>query len=401
VKPASKGLALRGGPPVRRERLPYARPEILDEDVAAVVEVLRSGWLTTGPQVEAFEEAFAERMGARFAVALSSGTTALEAALFACGLGPGDEVVTSPLTFCATANAALRHGARPVFADVCDDTLCLDPDAAAAAIGVRTRVLLPVDYAGHPADLDAFAALARRAGLALVEDACHATGARLGGRPVGSRADIAVYSLHPVKHLAAGEGGVATTDDPELARRLRLYRSHGIDSDPRRRAERGDWRYEMVALGVNGRLSDVACALAQSQLRRLDRNLARRRALAATYDRALRDLPGIRLPVVRDGAEPAWHLYPIRVIAEVLGADRDLVHDALRAEGIGTNVHYLPVHLHPYYRDRFGLREGLCPVAEGAFRELLSLPLFHGMGDADAEDVVAALRKVVRELGGS
>ena len=393
-----KRLALHGGAPVRRELLPYARPEIRDEDVASVVEVLRSGWLTTGPRVEAFEEAFAARVGARFAVALSSGTTALEAALFACGVGPGDEVVTTPLTFCATANAALRHGARPVFADVCDDTLCLDPEAAAAAVGPRTRVLLPVHYAGHPADTDAFAELARRSGLALVEDACHATGARLRGRPVGSRADVAVYSLHPVKHLAAGEGGVATTDDPELARRLRLYRSHGIGSDPRRRAERGEWRYEMVALGVNGRLSDIACALAHSQLRRLDANLARRRALAGRYGRELRGLPGIRLPAVRDGAEPAWHLYPIRVVADLLGADRDLVGRALRAEGIGTNVHYVPVHLHPYYRERLGTAEGLCPVAEGAFRELLSLPLFHGMDDGDAADVVAALRKVVEGL---
>jgi perosamine synthetase len=380
---------------VRDTLLPYGRQTIDDEDVAAVVEVLRSDWLTTGPKVAEFEEAFAHQVGATHAVAFSSGTAALHAAVFAAGIGSGDEVVTSPLTFCSTANTVLFQGAKPVFADVSEDTLCLDPDRVERAVTPRTRALLPVDYAGHPADLRPLQELADRRGLVVIEDACHAVGATLEGRPVGSIAALTAFSFHPVKHIATGEGGMVTTDDPELARRLRMFRNHGIDSDPRKRQQAGQWYYEMTELGYNYRLPDLLCALGLSQLRKLDAGLARRRAIAAAYEERLADLPELRLPSVRPDVEPAWHLYPVRVA----GIDREKVFRALRAEGIGVNVHYVPVHLHPYYRDRFGYAGGEFPVAEAAYEALISLPLFPGMTEADLDDVVEAVGKVMQHYG--
>jgi perosamine synthetase len=383
-------LAVEGGPPVRDTLLPYGRQTIDDDDVAAVVDVLRSDWLTTGPKVAEFEEAFAAKVGAAHAVAFSSGTAALHGAVFAANVGSGDEVVTSPLTFCSTANTVLFQGGTPRFADVSEDTLCLDPDLAELAVSPRTRALLPVDYAGHPADLRALRELADRHGLVLIEDACHALGATFEDRPVGSIADLTAFSFHPVKHIATGEGGMVTTDDPELAHRMRMFRSHGIDSDPRARQRTGQWHYEMTALGYNYRLPDLVCALGLSQLTKLDANVARRRSIAATYGLRLADVPGLRLPGVRTEVEPAWHLYPVRVV----GLDREKVFHALRAEGIGVNVHYIPVHLHPYYRERFGYAGGESPVAEDASERLLSLPMFHGMTDDDVDDVVEAVGKV-------
>ncbi len=392
---APDALALHGGEPVRRELLPYARQRIDDEDVAAVVAVLRSDFLTTGPEVAAFEADFAAAVGARFAVAVSSGTAALHAAAFAAGIAPGDEAIVPALTFCATANCVVYQGGTPRFTDVRDDTLNLDPAGVEALLGPRTRALFAVDYAGHPAELDALRRLARERGLVLVDDASHAVGARLAGRPLGSLADLTTFSFHPAKHMTTFEGGMVTTDDPELERRLRRFRTHGIESDPNARREAGEWTYAMTELGYNYRLSDVACALGRSQLRKLDANLARRRAVAARYLDALADLPGLRLPTVLPDAEPAWHLFPIRIVADAVKADRREVFRALRAEGLAVNVHYIPVHLFPYYREHYGTGRGLCPVAETAYDALISLPLFHGMSDADADDVIAAVRKVL------
>jgi perosamine synthetase len=389
-------LAVEGGAPVREKLLPYGRQSIDDDDVAAVVAVLRSDWLTTGPKVGEFEEAFAHRVGAAYAVAFSSGTAALHGAVFAADVGTGDEVVTSPLTFCSTANMVLLQGGTPVFADVSEDTMCLHPDLAEQALTRRSRALLPVDYAGHPAHLAAFRELADRRGLILIEDACHALGASFADRPVGSVADLTVFSFHPVKHITTGEGGMVTTQDPELARRMRMFRSHGIDSDPRQRQRTGQWHYEMTELGLNYRLPDLMCALGLSQLPKLDANIARRREIAAAYGERLADIAGLQLPTVRPEVGPAWHLYPVRVH----GIERETVFRALRAEGIGVNVHYVPVHLHPYYRQRFGYAGGEFPAAEAAYESLISLPMFHGMTDADVADVVEAVRKVVRRYAG-
>lgn len=397
-------LAIDGGTPVRGTLLPYSRQAIGEDDIEAVVDVLRSDWLTTGPKVEEFDDAFAARVGAKYAVSFSSGTAALHGAAFAAGLKPGDEAITSPMTFAATANCVLYQGATPVFADVSADTLNLDPEKIAERITPRTKAILPVDYAGHPADLDAILDLAARHGLIVIEDACHALGAEYRGaeyrkRLSGSIAHMTVFSFHPVKHLATGEGGMVTTDRADYAEALRQFRNHGISIDARHRHAEGQWHYEMVLLGFNYRLPDIACALGLSQLKKLEENLLRRREIAARYAASLRELAEITLPAVRAGVKPAWHLYPIRLNLEMLNADRGEVFRALRAENIGVNVHYIPVHRHRYYRERFGYRGGEYPVAENAYERLISLPMFHGMSDQDVEDVIRGVNKILGHYG--
>ncbi len=375
--------------------MPYGHQSIDESAIQAVVQVLRSDWITTGPKIAEFEEAIAAVVGARQAVVFSSGTAALHAAAFAADLEPGQEAITTPLTFCATANCMLYQGARPIFADVCPDTLLIDPCEVAQRITPRTKAILPVDYAGHPAALGEFMELANRHGLVIIEDATHALGATHKGRRVGSIAHMTVFSFHPVKHITTGEGGAVTTDNVQLAHRLRKFRNHGIDYDPQLRQHHGTWYYEMVELGYNYRLTDIGCALGLSQLRSLEANLARRRALADRYTAALADLPGLTPPVVHTDVEPAWHLYPVRLELAKLRVGREEIFRALRAENIGVNVHYIPVHLHPYYRARFGYRGGEYPVAEMAYEQLISLPMFPGMSDSDIEDVIEALRKVM------
>jgi perosamine synthetase len=392
---SSQALAIHGGSPVRATFLPYGRQSVDEADIQAVVEVLRSDWLTTGPRVAEFEEAFAARVGASHAVSFSSGTAALHAAAFAAGLKSGDEAITTPMTFAATANCVLYQGATPVFADVRRDTLNLDPEQIEKKISTRTKAILPVDYAGHPAELAPILETARRQGLIVIEDACHALGAECSGQRVGSIADMTVFSFHPVKHITTGEGGMVATNDPEFAETLRRFRNHGISSDARQRQSAGQWHYEMVLLGFNYRLPDIVCALGIQQLKRLDANLARRREIAALYTAAFREISGVIAPAVRPDVNPAWHLYPIRLDLEKLTADRAQIFRALRAENIGVNVHYIPVHLHPYYREQFGYKGGEFPVAEDAYVRLISLPMFHGMSDQDADDVIWAVKKVV------
>jgi perosamine synthetase len=385
-------LAIDGGSPVRATLLPYAHQVIDDTDIAAVTEALRSDWLTTGPRVPAFEREIEAATGARHAVAFSSGTAALHGATVVAGLGPGDEAITTPMTFVATANAVLYAGATPVFADVGPDDLLVSPDAVAAAVGPATRAIIAVDYAGHPADYAALRAIADDAPggpLVVIADAAHSLGATLDGRAVGTLADLTVLSLHPAKILTTGEGGAVLTDRDDLAERLRRFRNHGIESEL---AARRDWTYAMVELGYNYRLTDVAAALGSAQIARLDTFLARRRELAARYMERLADHPILELPAVAPGADPAWHFFFARLRLDRLRVDRAGVYAALRAENIGVNVHYIPVHTHPYYRERF---PGLSlPVAEAAYERLLTLPLHAGMTDADLEDVVTALDKV-------
>ena len=394
VSVSPETLAINGGSPVRTTFLPYGRQSIDEADIQAVVDVLRSDWLTTGPKVGEFEEAFAARVGAAYAVSFSSGTAALHAAAFAAGLKSADEAITSPMTFAATANCVLYQGATPVFADVTVDTLNLDPEKVAQKISSKTRAILPVDYAGHPADLKVIVDLAQRHGLIVIEDACHALGSEYQGRSVGSVADMTVFSFHPVKHITTGEGGMVSTNDPKLAETLRRFRNHGISSDARQRQTAGQWHYEMVLLGFNYRLSDFACALGMQQLKKLDANLARRREIASRYTSAFRGTSRVIPPAVRPDVNPAWHLYPIRLDLEKLTADRAEIFRALRAENIGVNVHYIPVHSILTIANSFGYRGGEFPVAEDAYSRLISLPMFHGMSDRDVEDVIAAVRKV-------
>jgi perosamine synthetase len=398
--PTREALAIHGGTPVRKTLLPYGRQALDENDVQAVVNTLRSDWLTTGPKVEEFEEAFAAWVGARFAVSFSSGTAALHGAAFAAGVGSGDEAITTPLTFAATANCVLYQQGTPIFADVVSDTLTLDPDRVSSCVSRRTKAILPVDYAGHPAELNTLMEIANQHGLVLIEDACHALGSEYEGRRTGSIAHLTAFSFHPVKHLTTGEGGMVTTDSPTFADTLRKFRNHGISTGARDRQQAGQWHYEMVLLGYNYRLTDIACALGVQQLTKLEANLSRRREIAARYLSALQGLPGLILPATHDNVNHAWHLYPIRIDSAELGVTRAEVFRALRAENIGVNVHYIPVHLHPYYRERFGYKGGEFPVSESAYESLISLPMFHGMSDTDVEDVIHAVAKVVSHYEG-
>jgi len=385
-------LAIDGGTPVRTAFLPYAHQQISDADVEAVVAALRSDWLTTGPRVPEFEEGLAAATGARHAIAFSSGTAALHGAAVAAGLGPGDEAITTPMTFAATANCVLYAGAEVRFADIDPGTLLVRPDLVEAALTERTKAILPVDYSGQPADYRAIRAIADRApgGRPLIiADASHSLGATRDGETVGRMADMSILSLHPAKILTTGEGGAVLTDDEALAGRLRRFRNHGISSELRARR---DWTYAMVELGYNYRLTDIGAALGTSQLARLDEFLAIRRGLAARYQERLGGHELLDMPVVEPGTDPAWHFSFARLRLDRLRVDRGAVFHAMRAEGIGVNVHYIPVHHHPYYRERY---PGLSfPVAEAAYERLLTLPLHAGMTGADVDDVVAALDKV-------
>jgi len=387
-------LAIDGGAPVRRSTLPYGRQSIDDADIQAVVEALRSDWLTTGPKIAEFEDAFAKCVGAKYAVCVSSGTAALHAAAFAAEFQADDEVIVSPMTFAATANCVRYQGATVRFVDVQERTLNVDPRLVHESVTARTKAIIAVDYAGQPCDLEELRAVAEAHGLILIEDACHALGANYRGRRVGSIADMTVFSLHPVKVMTTGEGGVITTDNAALASRLRLFRNHGITTDHAQREATGSWFYEMVELGYNYRLTDFQAALGSSQLSKLANWVDRRRNIARTYNNAFNCLPSIELPESLPDRDSAWHLYVIQLNLDRISVDRSQVFRALRAEGIGVNVHYIPVPWHPYY-ERLGYRRGEWPIAERAYDRIISLPIYPSMSDRDIGDVVAAVHKVV------
>ncbi len=391
----NNSLAIDGGTPVRQHMLPYGRQSIDVDDIRSVVDVLRSDWLTTGPKIREFEQAFAKAVGAREAVAVSSGTAALHTAMHALGVGPGDEVIVPAMTFAASANCVVYQGATPVFADVEPDTLLIDTNEVKAKITARTRAIIAVDYAGQPCEYERLSALAQAHDLALVADACHSLGARYRKRPVGTLAHLNVFSLHPVKAITTGEGGMITTESSEIAQRMRCFRNHGVTSDHFQRDNERTWLYAMVDLGYNYRLNDIQCALGLSQLQKLSNWVDRRRQIARRYAEAFSHTTEFEpLSTGRD-RESAYHLYVIRLDSRALRVDRMRIFAALRAEGIGVNVHYLPVHLHPFYQERFGTGPGLCPRAEAAYESILSLPIFPAMTDGDVEDVIQALRKVV------
>ncbi|MFI5612480.1 DegT/DnrJ/EryC1/StrS family aminotransferase [Amycolatopsis sp. NPDC051903] len=369
--------------------LPYGRQSVTDEDIAAVTDVLRGNWLTTGPAVTRFEADLAEHTGGVPAVAVTSGTAALHVAYAAAAVGPGDEVVTSPMTFVATASTAALHGTKVVFADVEPDTGNLSVDAAAAAVTGRTKVVAAVDYAGHPAELDALAEVAHNAGALLLEDAAHSVGGSWQGRPVGSLADLTTFSFFPTKNLTTAEGGAVVTASPELLSRAQAFRNHGLvrDKTRQRYPDEGAWHQEVHEFGLNYRLPDVLCALGSSQLTRLAEFKKRRAEIHARYNASLADVPGVLTPPARPGADPVWHLYPLRV----LDGRRRALFDHLRGLGIGVQVNYIPAYWHPVFED-LGYRRGLCPNAEAYYEQELSLPLFPSLTDSDVDRVVSGVR---------
>lgn len=378
--------------------LPYGRQSIDEDDIAAVIDALRSDFITTGPRIADFEAALARVAGAQFVSVLSSGTAALHAAFAAAGLGPGDEVVMPPLTFVATANAALYRGARPVFADVDSETGLLDPAAIVAAVTPRTRAVVAVDYSGLPADYDAIRGAIGDRDLAIIADAAHSLGANDGGRPVGSLADLTTLSFHPVKHITTGEGGAVTTNNAQWHRHVTEFRTHGIVKvRSRLTRDGGPWLQEMQGLGYNYRLTDIQAALGMSQLGKLDRFVARRRAIAATYDRAFAGLSALHLPGRRPNAESSWHLYVLRVADNP--PSRRKFFERLLASGLGVQVHYLPVHMHPYYQG-LGYEVGQCPIAEDFYERAVSIPIFPAMTDTDVDRVIEAVLQAVDAVFG-
>lgn len=386
-------LALEGGIPVRASLLPYARQCVDADDRLAVDLVLRSNWLTTGPMVKEFEAAVTQYTGAAEGVAVNTGTAALHAAMWAAGVGPGDEVIVPAISFVASANCVLYVGANPVFADLSPDTLNLDPDDVPRKLTSRTKAMVAVDFAGHPCDHDALRTIANQYGLILIEDAAHSLGAIYLGRKVGTLQDMTTLSFHPVKHVTTGEGGMVLTDDPAIAKRVRSFRHHGIDLDLHARNNTNSWEYDVVDLGFNYRLSDINCALGVSQLAKSDQWLARRRTIAADYHEALHGLPMLQLPEERTDCISAWHLYIVRLNLETLSVSRSQVFSALRAENIGVNVHYIPIPWMTYYA-KLGYIRGQWPVAESEYERMISLPMYPGMSDQDVADVVAALDKI-------
>ncbi|MEY4581682.1 MAG: hypothetical protein RL701_6385 [Pseudomonadota bacterium] len=377
-----------------RPYLPYGRQCLDAEDIQSVTDVLTSDWLTTGPQVDAFERDMLEVTGGAHAVAVSSGTAALHCAMYALDIKPGDEVLVPALTFAASANCVLYQGAKPIFCDVEPDTLLIDPEQVMRHITPRTKAVVAVDYAGQPCEYEPLRELCEGHNLALVSDSCHALGATYSGRPLGDTTQLATFSFHPVKHITSGEGGMVVTRDASLAQRARRFRNHGIDTDFRQREQRGSFDYDVVDLGYNYRLSDIACALGRSQLRKLPRFLARRRAIATQYDTAFKAQRAIEPLLVRPGREHAYHLYVVRLAD---AKTRRRAFDALRQAGIGVNVHYKPLNLHPLYRERLGTAPGDCPVAESEYARCLSLPIFPAMTDSDVTHVVSELIDVVAE----
>ena len=375
--------------------IPYGRQHIDSEDIKSVIEVLQSDWLTTGPKVGEFENAFAEVVGAKYAVAVNSGTAALHAAMFALNIGPGDEVIVPAMTFASTANCVVFQGGTPVFADVDPETLLIDPNSVEDLISPKTKAIIAVDYAGQPCEYDALEAIAGEHNIALIADACHSLGARYKDRPVGSLALLNAFSFHPVKHITTGEGGMISTDNPNLADRMRSFRNHGITSDHRQRDAQGSWFYEMIDLGYNYRLTDFQCALGMSQLKKLPMWVEHRRKIAHRYDVAFNDLSRVEPLSVRKNISHAYHLYVVRLNLDDTDFDRGAVFRKLRESGIGVNVHYIPVHLHPFYRNKYGTSPGMCPFAERAYEQILSLPIYPTMSEEMIDEVIQAVKKVI------
>lgn len=375
--------------------LPYCQPTIDDEEITEVVETLRSGWLTTGPRTQRFEADFARATASPHVLAVNSGTAALHLALASADIGAGDEVITTPLTFCACANVIVQMGAKPVLADICDDDLNLDPSRVAEQITPRTRAILAVDYAGQPCRLDELQALATQHRLLLIEDAAHSAGALYRGRPVGGLVDATAFSFYPTKNMTTAEGGALACRSEEFEARARQLALHGMSRDAWRRYQRdASWAYDVVAPGFKYNMSDLQAALGLVQLRRLPEFNSQRERLASRYAAALGNCEAVQLPGQRPEVSRTWHLYVIRLRLERLRIDRAGFIEALAERGVGTSVHFIPVHHFSYYREGFGFSPAGLPVVERVFPQLVSLPLYPRMSESDVDRVAEAVQAI-------
>lgn len=388
-------LAIYGGKPARDTYLSYGKQTIDENDIQAVIDVLKGDYLTTGPCVKEFEERVANYVGAKYAVAVSNGTAALHMACFAAGIKEGDEVIVSPMTFAASANAVLYCGGTPVFADIDPVTYNIDPKKIEEKITERTKAIIPVDFTGQSVDMDTIKTIADKHGLLIIEDAAHALGSEYKGRKVGSQADMVEFSFHPVKPITTAEGGIVTTNSEELYKKMMIFRTHGITRDHDILVENhGLWYYEQQFLGYNYRLTDVQSALGTSQMNKIDEFISRRREIVKVYNDAFKDIKEIVTPFEADFSNSGWHIYVIKLKQDMLTGTRKEIFEALLAENIGVNVHYVPVYLHPYYRE-LGYKKGICPNAENLYKNIITLPLFPSMTSEDIQDVINAVNKVI------
>lgn len=373
--------------------IPYGKQTIEQDDIQAVVDVLQSDFLTTGPKIAEFEQTVADYVGAKYAVAISNGTSALHAVCFAAGIGPGDEVITTPLTFAASANCVLYCGGTPVFADVDPKTYNIDPEDIRRKITDRTKAIIAVHLAGQPCDMDAIHSIAREHGLIVIEDGAHALGSVYKGKKVGSMSDMTTFSFHPVKPITTGEGGMIVTDKENFYKKMVLFRSHGITRDDSMMTRNdGPWFYQQFDLGYNYRITDIQCALGCSQMKKLDRFLARRKEIVARYNEAFADCDNIITPYQLSDTESGWHLY----IVQVKNCDRRQVFEAMREKGIGVNVHYIPVYMHPYYQEH-GYENVHCANAEEIYSHIISLPLYPGLTSEQQDYVIDTLKSLCEE----
>lgn len=389
-------LAIQGGTPVREKKLFYGHQYIDDKDIEAVVEVLKSDYLTCGPKITELEKRLCEITGAKYAVAVSNGTAALHIACQTAGVGEGDEVITTPITFAASANCALYCGAKPVFADINEKTYNIEPASVKEQMTEKTKAVVAVDFTGQAVELDQLQKLTKDKGIVLIEDGAHSIGTKYKEKGVGSIADMTTFSFHPVKTVTGGEGGAVLTNSEEFYKKLLLYRAHGItrDSSLMEKESHGSWYYEQVSLGMNYRMTDIQAALIISQLDKLNMFSKRRKEIVSRYNQAFGELPEITVQEEIPESDTTRHLYILRLNQDKLKVGRREFFDAMAAENICCNVHYIPVYYHPYY-EKLGYQKGLCPKAEKLYEEMMSLPLYYSMTDQDVEDVIHGVRKIV------
>ena len=390
-------LAIFGGTPVLEKKIGYGHQYIDDKDIQAVVDVLKSDYLTCGPKIEEAEKKLCEITGAKHAVLIANGTAALHATCFAADIGPGDEVITTPITFAASANCALYCGAKPVFADINPETYNIDPDSIQKCITEKTKAVVAVDYTGQAVEVKRIREICDKHNLIFIEDAAHSLGTKYDGKPVGSLADMTEFSFHPVKTCTAGEGGAITTNDDELYKKLILFRTHGItrNQDLMDKESEGGWYYQQVALGYNYRMTDIQAALLSSQLDKLDMFGKRRKELVKKYDEAFKLIPEITVQKEIPESDTVRHLYILQFNLELLKCGRREIFDALQAEGVGVNVHYIPTYTFPYYQS-LGFKMGTCPNAEKLYERIVSIPLYYSLTDEQQEKVIEAVKKVIK-----
>jgi len=375
----------------RPEVIPYGSQSINEKDIEAVCSVLRSDWLTTGPMVETFENAFASFVGSKYAVAVSSGTAALHCAMYALGIKKGDEILVPAISFVATANCVIYQEGKPVFVDINPDNILIDTQKIEKHITRKTKAIIAVDYSGHPCDYDELVEIANKYGIALISDSCHSLGAKYKDRNVGSLSDMSIFSFHPVKHITTGEGGMITTDSVEYATRIRQFRNHGINNDHKQRERQKTHFYEMLDLGYNYRITDIQCALGASQLKRVQHFLQTRHKIANIYTNAFKNIEYIQPLKVNEYVTSAYHLY----VVKLKNLNRSEVFNKLREKKIGVNVHYMPIYLHPYYKKKIGTKKGLCINAEKVYEQIISLPIFVEMTTADLQYIIECINKLM------